>query len=80
MLHRGETEEDEIPSEPLPEPSDLISDEDVFPEDGIEAGENEPRDEDAGHFPGLPGPVIAATTFVPTFLRSEEHTSELQSQ
>ena len=63
-----ETEENEIRREPLPEPSDLISDEDVFPEDGIEAGENEPRDEDAGHFPGLPGPVIAATTFVPMFL------------
>ena len=63
-----ETEENEIRRKPLPEPSDLISDEDVFPEDGIEAGDNEPRDEDAGHFPGLPGPVIAATTFVPMFL------------
>jgi len=63
-----ETEEDEIRREPLSEPSDLITDQDVFPEDSIEAGENEPRDEDAGHFPGLPGPVIAATTFVPTFL------------
>jgi hypothetical protein len=64
----GESEEDEIPSEPLPEPSDLITDEDVFPEDRIEAGEDEPGDEGAGVFPGLPGPVIAATTFVPTFL------------
>ena len=68
MLHRGETEEDEIPSEPLPEPSDLITDEDVFPEDRIEVGEDDAGDEDAGLFPGLPGPVIAASTFVPTFL------------
>ncbi|HMH76917.1 MAG TPA: hypothetical protein VK547_09855 [Candidatus Udaeobacter sp.] len=64
----GETEEDEIRSEPLPEPSDLITDEDVFPEDRIEGGEEQVDDEDAGRFPGLPGPVIAASTFVPTFL------------
>ena len=68
VLLRGETEEDEIPSEPLPEPSDLITDEDVFPEDRIEVGEDDAGDEDAGLFPGLPGPVIAAATFVPTFL------------
>jgi hypothetical protein len=60
---KGETEEDEIRSEPLP-----LTDEDVFPEDRIEVGEEQVDDEDAGHFPGLPGPVIAATTFVPTFL------------
>ena len=36
----GQIEEDEIPSERLPEPSDLIADEDVFPEDRIEAGES----------------------------------------
>ena len=58
--------------EPLPEPSDLIAREDVFPEDGVE--DDEEDDHDGGEHPGLrllaavPGPVIAVAAFVPTFL------------
>ena len=62
--------EDEIRDEPLPDPSDRIVAEDVFPqdrpEDGVEADEADDWDE--GRLPRLPGPLIAATTFVPTFL------------
>lgn len=53
--------------ESLPDPSDLISGADVFPDERIETGD-EDRDERAGFFPALPGPLIAAATFVPTFL------------
>lgn len=62
--------EDEIRDEPLPEPSDLISSQDVFSEDG----EVDEEDDGGGVNPGLrllsavPGPLIAAATFVPTFL------------
>lgn len=57
--------EDEIRDEPLPEPSDLITGEDVLPE---EQGEEDDGDEAGGLLPPLPGPLIAAATFVPTFL------------
>jgi len=59
---------DEIRDEPLPEASDLLSSQDVFPTDGVEADEDDPYDEPVGFLPELPGPVIAAATFIPTFL------------
>ena len=63
MLRLKGEPDDEIRDEPLPEPSDHISSEDVFLEDGIA------EDEPAGALlPPLPGPLIAAATFVPTFL------------
>jgi hypothetical protein len=68
--------EDGIQDEPLFEPSDLLSRDDVFsggggevnqeaddPEDG---GRDEPRG--LGLLAAVPGPLIAAATFVPTFL------------
>jgi hypothetical protein len=57
-----DNDEDEIRDEPLPEPSDLITDEDVLPEDEDEG------DAAGGLLPPVPGPLIAAATFVPTFL------------
>jgi hypothetical protein len=62
--------EDEIQDGPLPEPSDLISREDVFPEDGVEADEEGGGGENRGLrlLSAVPGPLIAAATFVPTFL------------
>jgi hypothetical protein len=57
--------EDEIRDEPLPEPSDLITGEGVLPED---QGEEDDGDEARGLLLPLPGPLIAAATFVPTFL------------
>ena len=72
---RREEFEDEIPDEPLSEPGDVISRDDVFPEDGVEVDED-PDDVDdddtESRGPGLlaavPGPLIAAAAFVPTFL------------
>jgi hypothetical protein len=58
-------EEDEIRDEPLPEPSGLITGEDVVPED---PGEETDGDEAGSLLPRLPGPLIAAAAFVPTFL------------
>ena len=55
--------EDEIRDEPLPEPSDRI-----VAEDGVGADEEDDWDEEGSRLPRLPGPLIAATTFVPTFL------------
>jgi len=57
--------ENEIRDEPLSEPSDLITGEDVVAED---QGEEDHGDEASGLLPPVPGPVIAAATFVPTFL------------
>jgi hypothetical protein len=64
--------EDDIRDEPLPEPSGRSGAEDVFPQDGPEHGvgvdEEDDWDEEGSRLPRLPGPLIAATTFVPTFL------------
>jgi hypothetical protein len=68
--------DDEMYDGGLPEPSDLMSSEDVFPEDrGVVDDEVDDQDDDRqGRNPGLrlmaavPGPLIAAATFVPTFL------------
>jgi hypothetical protein len=68
LLRLKREAEDEIHDEPPPEPSDLIASEDVFPEGGLEADEEDSGDEAAGFLPPLPGPLIAAATFVPTFL------------
>ena len=57
--------EDEIRDEPLPEPSDLVTGEDVLRED---QGEEADGEEASGLLPPMPGPLIAAATFVPTFL------------
>jgi hypothetical protein len=57
--------EDEIRDESLPEPSDLITSEDTVPDD---RGEGDDGEEASGLLPSLPGPLIAAFTFVPTFL------------
>jgi hypothetical protein len=58
-------EEDDIRDEPLPEPSGLSTGEDVGPEG---PGEENDGDEARSLLPRLPGPLIAAATFVPTFL------------
>lgn len=65
--------DDEIEDDVVPEPSDLISKDDVFPEDPVEVGD--PEDDGSENPSGLhqllaavPGPLIAAATFVPTFL------------
>ncbi|HEX9749425.1 MAG TPA: hypothetical protein VGB86_13570 [Methylomirabilota bacterium] len=63
MLRLKGEPDNEIRDEPLPEPSDRITSEDVFREDGIEEDESA-----SGLLPPLPGPLIAAATFVPTFL------------
>jgi hypothetical protein len=55
--------EDEIRDEPLPEPSDLITGEDALLEELDDENEG-----DGGLFPRVPGLMIAAATFVPTFL------------
>jgi hypothetical protein len=59
--------EDEIRDEALPETSDVISAADAFPENAELDAEDE-ADESAGLLAALPGPLIAAATFVPTFL------------
>ena len=59
--------EDEIRDEALPKTSDVISAADAFPESAELDAEDE-VDESAGAPSGLPGPLIAAVTFVPTFL------------
>ncbi|HEY7433779.1 MAG TPA: hypothetical protein VIE41_01455 [Methylomirabilota bacterium] len=80
MLLRSKRDNaDEILDEPLPEPSDQVTREDVFPEegpgaprgDGFEAGdrdEEDDREEPEGLLASLPGPLLAAASFVPTFL------------
>jgi hypothetical protein len=62
--------EDEIEDEVMPEPSDLISKDDVFPRDPVEVGDPDDDEEPGGlHLlAAVPGPLIAAATFVPTFL------------
>jgi hypothetical protein len=62
--------DDLIHDDPLAEASDLISTEDVFPEDGPEADDEAGQDEHPGLrlLAAVPGPLIAAATFVPTFL------------
>jgi hypothetical protein len=57
--------EDEIREKTRPETSDVITAEDAFP-DEIDAEAD--ADEPAGLMTAVPGPVIAAATFVPTFL------------
>ncbi|HTG09435.1 MAG TPA: hypothetical protein VK746_01460 [Candidatus Eisenbacteria bacterium] len=59
--------EDEIRDEALPKTSDVISAADAFPESAELDAEDE-ADESAGRLSALPGPLIAAVTFVPTFL------------
>ncbi len=53
---------------PRPEPFDPLTAEDAFPDDGIEVDETDDRDEHDGLLSSVPGPFIAAATFVPTFL------------
>lgn len=61
--------EDEIQDEALPEPSDLISTEDVFSENGVEGDDDEDgEDSGSGLLSSVPGPLIATATFVPTFV------------
>jgi hypothetical protein len=68
--------DDQIHDGRLPEPSDLMSSEDVFPEDGVavddevdgQDDDREGRNPGLGFLAALPGPLIAAATFVPTFL------------
>jgi hypothetical protein len=62
--------EDEIQDEPLSEPSDLISTEDLLRGDGVEVDEDDGGGENRGLrlLSAVPGPLIAAATFVPTFL------------
>ena len=68
---------EEIFDEPLPELSDEVTREDVFPDEGREiplrAGFDDDEEDDDGEEPdrvlaSLPGPLFAAATFVPTFL------------
>ena len=61
--------EDDIEEDVVPEPSDLISKDDVFPEERDEVDDDE-VDEPRGLqlLAAVPGPLIAAATFVPTFL------------
>jgi len=60
--------EDDTQDESPPETSDLITSEDVFPRDQVEDGEEDDRDEASDLWPTLPGPLIAAGAFIPTFL------------
>lgn len=73
VLPRSKRDAAEDHNEPLAEPSDL----DVFPEDAIEAhDEADNQDEEGpegenrtlGLLAAVPGPLIAAATFFPTFL------------
>ena len=72
LLRLKSDPEGDIRDEPLPDPSDRIVAEDVFlqdrPEDGAEADEEDDWDQEGSRLPRLPGPLIAVTTFVPTFL------------
>jgi hypothetical protein len=63
MASRLRDEADEVRDEALPETSDVISATDAFPE-SVELDAEDAADERGG----LPGPLIAAVTFVPTFL------------
>jgi len=60
--------EDDTDDESPSEASDLITSEDVFPRDQAEDGEEDDRDEAGDRRPTLPGPLIAAGAFIPTFL------------
>lgn len=64
-----------VQDEPLLDPSDLLSREDVFSESGVEGNRADDPDDGGGYEPrgvrllaAVPGPLIAAATFVPTFL------------
>lgn len=64
-----------IQDEPLPDPSDLLSKDDVFSESRFEGNQADDPDDGRGDEPrglrllaAVPGPLIAAATFVPTFL------------
>jgi hypothetical protein len=60
----SDADDDEIRDDAvLPEPSDLITDDDGSSDEPIEED-----DEDEGLWRSLPGPLIAGLTFVPTFL------------
>jgi hypothetical protein len=64
MLLRAMDEiDDEAEDRALPEPSGDLTGTDQFPEDAIDEGE-----ERGALLASLPGPLIAAATFVPTFL------------
>ena len=63
--------EEEIEEEVGPELSDVISRDDVFPEDQVEVGDPDYDGAEPGALhlmAAVPGPLIAAATFVPTFL------------
>ncbi|HSL47652.1 MAG TPA: hypothetical protein VK878_01205 [Candidatus Deferrimicrobiaceae bacterium] len=65
----GLKDEDETHDDaPLPEPYDPLTAEDAFPDDGIDADETDDRQEHDGLLSSVPGPLIAAATFVPAFL------------
>jgi hypothetical protein len=65
MLRLKSEPEDEIYDDDLlPEASDRLSSVDVFPDDGLDAEEGG----DEGVLSPLPGPIIAAATFIPTFM------------
>lgn len=74
-LKKGERE-DGVQDEPQLEPSDLLSKDDVFSESRVEVNhEGDDPDDGGGDEPrrlrllaAVPGPLIAAATFVPTFL------------
>lgn len=59
---------DEAEDETFPEPSDRITADDAFPDDGSEWDGPDDGAKGRGLVGSLPGPLIAATTFVPTFL------------
>jgi hypothetical protein len=70
MAFRVDEAEDGIRERTRPETSDVITAEDAFPE-GSQTDEIDTEadaDEPAGLMTVLPGPVVAAATFVPTFL------------
>jgi hypothetical protein len=65
----GLKDEDETRDDaPLPEPFDPLTAEDAFADDGIDADETDDRQEHHGLLSSVPGPLIAAATFVPAFL------------
>ncbi|HSE03295.1 MAG TPA: hypothetical protein VLK35_03980, partial [Methylomirabilota bacterium] len=64
MRLRGEDEllDDDAP---LPDPAERLTAADAFPPDGLETDGGEQAED---LLPSIPGPLIAAVTFVPTFL------------